>query len=416
MNKMYGVIAAITMVAASAACSTGDATTDAGGPGVDVKNKTITVSALAIKSGPAAALGNPINAGSRAYWESVNAAGGIDGWKIKYVEKDSGYQPQRHVQLYNEVKADSAVIISHGSPTTKAIQKLADRDKVMVAPASPDTAWGSDLTMLPVGTPYAFDVANVLDYLSDAGAKSPRIGVVYQNDELGADGMRGFEAAVKEYDLSVAARTTYKPGDTDFTAQVQELKSKKADTVLIIGVPSATGPIVGTAASLGFSPQWALVSAAFVEQLMTKDGKKDSQPTPVAAALQGAIMTSLVAPWGDPKVPGMDKMLKDVDAFAPDQTPMLYFTYGYTVAKVVDAALREAIAQGDFSREGMLKARQALGEVDLEGLMPSPSYSGSTAPPSRSSLIQRIDVEADGFVTTIEAGHTGTVAKSLKLK
>lgn len=414
------ILTAATAIALVSACSTGSDKGGGGGggldgPGVDTDAKTITVSAIAITSGPAAALGTPITAGAKAYFDAVNADGGIDGWKIKYVEKDSGYEPQRHVQLFNEVKADSSVIVSHGSPTTKAIQGLADREGIPVAPASPDTAWGKDITLMPVGTPFAFDAANVLDHLSNAGEKDLRVGVIYQNDELGADGMRGYEAAVKEYGITEAGRETYKPGDTDFTAQIQALKAAKAETVMIIGVPSATGAIVGTAASLGFSPQWALISSAFVEQLMTKDGAQGSTPTPVAKALDGAIVTSLVAPWGDESVPGMKDMLAAVESTNPDQVPSVYFIYGYAQAKAIASVLAKAVESGDLSRDGVLEARKSIGTIDLGGLTPDVTYEGSASPPSRSTLIQKIDVGAVGFRTTLKAGVEGAAAKVFAL-
>ena len=158
--------------------------------------------------------------------------------------------------------------------------------------------------MAPVGTPYSIDVANALDYVTDGGAKKLKIGIIYQNDEYGADGLRGFEAAKEALGFTDAGRQSYKPGDTDFTAQVQKLKAAGAEAVVVTALPSATGPIVGTAATLGFTPQWILQGPSYIEQLITKDGTTGAKPTPVAAALKGAIVTSFSAPWGDEDAPG----------------------------------------------------------------------------------------------------------------
>src|SRR5690242_20157731 len=68
-----------------------------GGPGVDVATKTITIGDIGALTGPAAALGAEVSAGHEAYFKALNARGGIDGWKVKLVTKDSGYQPQQHV-------------------------------------------------------------------------------------------------------------------------------------------------------------------------------------------------------------------------------------------------------------------------------------------------------------------------------
>src|SRR5439155_14431203 len=125
------------------------------------------------------------------------AAGGIKGWKVNFKTVDSAYDPTKHVQEYSAVAGKSAVLLSVGSPTTKAIQKRIDADKVVTLPLSWDTAWSKDPVLAPVGTPYAVDVANAVDYLSNHGAKGAKFGILYQNDEYGADGKRGYDAVTK---------------------------------------------------------------------------------------------------------------------------------------------------------------------------------------------------------------------------
>ena len=220
------------------------------GPGVDASAKTIRVGDLNALSGPAAALGKPVAAGHQAYFDALNARGGIDGWKVELAVEDTGYQPQQHVQAFNSLKDDVAILNSFGSPTTKAIQPQFQREKLVTVPASFDSIWGTDPTVAPVGTPYSIDVANALDYATDGGAKKLSVGIIYQNDEYGADGLRGFEAARESLGFTDAGQQSYKPGDTDFTAQVQKLKAAGADAVVVTALPSATGPSVGPAAPL----------------------------------------------------------------------------------------------------------------------------------------------------------------------
>ena len=68
------------------------------GPGVDAATKTIRIGDLNALSGPAAALGKPVAAGHQAFFDALNARGGIDGWKVELAVEDTGYQPQQHVQ------------------------------------------------------------------------------------------------------------------------------------------------------------------------------------------------------------------------------------------------------------------------------------------------------------------------------
>jgi ABC-type branched-subunit amino acid transport system substrate-binding protein len=408
------------------ACGTGDSSSTTssaggkaakiqGGPGVDVAAKTISIGDINALSGPAAPLGSAVAAGHRAFFEALNAHGGIDGWKVKLVVKDSGYKPQEHVQLYNELEPSVAILNSFGSPTTKAIQPQVDQQKIVTFPASFDSLWGADAVMAPVGAPYSVDIANVLDYYTDSGAKKPKIGIVYQNDEYGADGLRGFKAAKSALGFTDAGEQSFNAGDTSFTAQVQKLKAAGADAVVVIALPSATGPIVGTAATLGFHPQWILQGPAFLEQLITKDGNVGSPPTPVAGALKGALVTSFAAPWGDERTPGMKELVADHDAYSSKLPPSIYFTLAYAQGQVQAAILRKAIQSGNLTRAGILAAKQNLGTVDLRGIAPNVSYAPQPGPPTRKSLITRIDPSVPGFLKAVATDHGSAVADSLNI-
>jgi ABC-type branched-subunit amino acid transport system substrate-binding protein len=422
-------ILAVAAVAAGltvGACGTGDADESSGGesaaqgsvktgPGVDAATKTIRVGDLGALSGPAAALGKPVAAGHKAYFDALNARGGVEGWKIELATEDTGYQPQQHVQAYNALASDIAILNSFGSPTTKAIQPQFQREKLVTVPASFDSIWGTDPTVAPVGTPYSIDVANALDYVTRGGTKKLRIGIIYQNDEYGADGLRGFEAAKEALGFEDAGRQSYKAGDTDFTAQVQKLKAAGAEAVVVTALPSATGPIVGTAATLGFAPQWILQGPSYIEQLITEDGTQDAKPTPVAGALEGAIVTSFSAPWGADDAAGMKQLVADQKQYAPDQPPSIYFALAYAQGKVVEEILRKAIRSGDLSREGILAAKENLGQVDLGGISPAVTYTPEGGPPSRASLITAIDPAVPGFLSVVEPDHSSEVAEEIDI-
>jgi ABC-type branched-subunit amino acid transport system substrate-binding protein len=429
VRRSPSIATPLAVIAASlviAACGTGDsnsgddgssggtsAGTVKGGPGVDVGAKTIRIGDINALTGPASALGKPVAAGHRAFFKALNASGGIDGWKVRLTIKDSGYQPQQHVQIYNAIRNKVALLDSFGSPPTKAIQALLDRDKLVTTPASFDSIWGADPVIAPVGTPYSYDIANVLDYYTKKGKDKPKIGIIYQNDEYGQDGLRGYKAAKEKLGFADGGRQTFKAGDTEFTAQIQKLKTAGAKAVVVVALPSSTGPIVGTAAALGFKPQWILQGPAFLEQLITKDGSLNATPTPVAAALKGALVTSFSAAWGDPGASGMKELVAAHDKYEPGQPPSIYFALAYAAAKVQAAILRKAIGDGDLSRQGILKAKQNLGEVDLGGVTPSVTYTPDGGPPSTKSLITRIDPSVDGFLKPVEESYGSDVADGL---
>ena len=420
-------VAAVLLGLSLAACGTGgEASSDGGGggggdgeikvgPGVDVEAKTITIGYIGGLTGPAAALSQPMKAGMETCWKAIDDGGGIDGWTVEFESEDSGYETQQHVQLFNQMKGDIALLTSFGSPTTKAIQPLIEREGIVTVPQSWDSLWGADPLLAPIGTPFSIDVANGLDYLTEGGAKKLRVGAIYQDDEGGADIMRGYDAALEAYGFEDVGRHPYKPGDTDYTAQVQRLKSAKADVVLMGGVPSASGPAVGTAASIGFKPQWLFIGPAFIEQLITEDGTASGKQTPLADALKGTLVTMFSVPWGDEGAPGMAKMIEEQERYAPDQTPSIYYTVGYTDCKVQEAILRKAIESGDLTRDGIRTAKLSLGPLDMQGLAPDVEYTEELGPPSRTSLLVEIDPEATGFLRTVEPAYEGDAGNAIEI-
>ena len=387
-----------------------------GGPGVDIVNKTITIGDIDALSGPGAALGKPALNGATAYWDGVNARGGVDGWKINFgPARDNNYpSTQQHVLAFNAIKDSVALLDSFGSPTTLSIQKDVDALHLVTAPLSWDSLWGADLDMAPLGTPYALDVANALDYVSNAGAKKLKVGIIYQNDAYGQDGLRGFKAAVEAYGLTDVGEKGFAiPGTTDYTAQVQALKSAGAEDVVVTAIPSSSGPIVGTAATLNFHPQWILQGPSYIEQLMTQDGTTAGKPTQIAPALTGALVMMFCSTWGDPNAPGMKRVLADQARYFPQQAPSIYFTWAYAQAMVEEAILKKAIASGDLSRQGIHNAKVNLGTVDLQGLAPNVTYSGQPGPPSRASLIEQVSTGVASFLKPVKTDYEGRVARTL---
>ena len=419
-------LGAAGMVALLAACGSGGGGGNAGGssgnvktgPGVDKASKTITLGVLSPLSGPVAVIGEPLTNGQRVYFDAVNAAGGIDGWKVKLLERDDQYSPQLHVQFYNDVVKQVAMIAqSLGSPTTKAIQQLADAEKIVIGAATQSSSWVTDKVMAVIGTPYAIDDANAIDYIvNQQGKKDAKIGIIYQNDEYGDDGVRGYDAAKSTYHFNDVKRASYAATDTDFSSQVLAMKNAGAEYVMLVAIPGAAGKIIGTAATLHFNPTWVLQGPAWSEYLMTKQGTIDgADKTPIYPVL-GAGTTWILgyeAQWGDTSAPGMSKFLADTQAYGKGQIPDYYYMYGYALAKVEAAILKKAADAGDLSRAGILDAKLNLGTVDLGGLLPSVDYTPALGPVSRKTAISVVDASTPGFLKRKSDFFESAAAKSM---
>ena len=385
------------------------------GPGVDTAKKEISLGVLTPLSGPVAApIGIPLTKGLETYFNAVNANGGIDGYKIKLVEKDSKYDPQTQVQMYNQIHNQVLMLAeSLGSPTTQAIVSLSERDKMLVSAATLDSILARQQYMILIGTPYRLQVENGLEYAikvaSQLGVSNPKIGIISQDDAYGQDGVTGYQEALACYsNLSDVARATYEATDTSFVAQVTKMKQAGAQFVVLTAIPSAAGAIIGTAAQLGYFPQWILNSPAWLNAFVGANGPQFDQllEKSVWVVAQGAS-------WGDRSQPGMAEMLDNIQKYAPDQKPDGYFQFGYAEAKVTYAILKKAIANGDLTRDGLLKAFNELGTVSLGGLFGADAKYGSSPDqrvPTRDSTVYGIDPSVPGNLKSMSGDFTSSCA------
>jgi ABC-type branched-subunit amino acid transport system substrate-binding protein len=378
------------------------------GPGVDVTNKTITLGILSPYSGPVAdPIGKPLALGVKVYFDSVNANGGIDGYKVNFVEKDTQYNPQLEVQHYNEIHNQVLMIAdSLGTPTTFAIKDLATADQMLVSAATLSSALAREKYLILLGTPYRLQVENAFDYVvKQLGVQNPSVGIIYQNDEYGQDGLTGYKEAVNFYHLHDAAQATYAVTDTNYTAQISQLKASGAKYVFVTAIPTATAGIIVTAYKLGYNPQWILQSPAFAQALLAVPG--------LSALMSHDWLVSQGATWGDTSQPGMAQMLNDVAKYAPNQKPDGFFQFGYTESKITYEILKKALDNNDITRNGLLTAFESLKSVDLGGLLPPVTYGSSPNErvPTRDSIVFVIDPTQPTGVKPLSADFTGGAAQ-----
>ena len=377
------------------------------GPGVDTTNKTITLGIISPYSGPVAApIGDPLALGVKVFFDHVNDNGGINGYKVKFLEEDSQYNPQIQVQKYQQIHNQVLMIAdSLGTPTTEAIIPLADKDHMLLSAATLSSALAREKYVVLVGTPYRLQVENAFDYVVNTLKIShPKTGIIYQNDEYGQDGLQGYKEATTAYGLDDVGQASYAVTDTEFTAQVLQMKQAGAKYVFLSTLPTVTATIVGTAAKLGYFPQFIMQSPAWSNLLL---GVKALVPlfTKMWIVGQGAT-------WGDQSKPGMAQLLQDVQKYAPSQQPDGYFEFGYTESYITYAILKKAMANNDITRDGLFNAFNSLGSVDLGGLYPSVTYGSSSNQrvPTRDNVIYQIDPTKPNDVNPLTGDFTGSAA------
>ena len=392
------------------ACATSGGGSIKGGPGVDLNAKTISLGVLSPLSGPIGdAIGIPLTKGIETYFDAVNANGGIDGFKVNLVEKDSKYDVQTQVQLYNQIHNNVLMLAeSLGSPTTQAIVSLSERDKMLVSAASLDSILARQQYMILIGTPYRLQVENGFDYVvNKLGVKNPKVGIIYQDDAYGQDGLTGYNEAIGCYSLDSVATATYELTDTTFTAQVTKMKTAGAQYVFLTAIPTIAAGIIGAAAQAGYFPHWIMNSPAWANGLL------GVSPAFTGLLQQSVWVVAQGATWGDRTQPGMAEMLDNIAKYAPTQKPDGYFEFGYAEAKVTYAILKKAADNGDLTRAGLLTAFNSLGSVDLGGLYGANAHYGSSPNdrvPTRDNSVYGIDTTVPNNFKNLSGDFTGTCA------
>src|SRR5438876_2844286 len=402
------VTALLVLSGCASSSSNGNSSGIKAGVGVDVASKTITLGILSPYSGPVAdPVGKPLARGVEVFFKSINDKGGINGYKVKFIEKDSQYNPQVQVTQYSQIRNQVLMVAdSLGTPTTFAIKDQAAADHILISAATLSSALAREKYLILVGTPYRLQVENAFDYtVNKLGIQNPATGIIYQNDDYGQDGLTGYKEAIAAYHLHDVGQATYAATDTDFTAQVSQMKAAGAKYVFITATPIPTAKIIGTAHALGYDPQWILQSPAFATKLLAVPG--------LAPLLSKAWLVSQGATWGDASVPGMKEMLDAVTKYAPDQKPDGFFEFGYTESKVTYAILKKAADNGDLTRDGLLTAFESLKNVDLGGLLPNLNYGSSPNDrvPSRDSVVYAIDPTQPTAIKSLSGDFTGIAAK-----
>src|SRR5258708_35865448 len=194
-------------------------------------------------SGPIKGWGVPVSNGMKMAIEEINAAGGINGRKIKLIVEDSGYDPKKAVLASQKmIERDKifAMVGPMGSPTVLAAQDiLFDAGVLQLFPLTAaeftfkfDPAKPQERLKVNNLLPYVESTRAALKYMMEAkNFKKPCI--MHQDDEYGKNVLDGFNQQVEAMKLQAASVTTYKRGASDFTAQVSKMRSEVCHMVVL---------------------------------------------------------------------------------------------------------------------------------------------------------------------------------------
>lgn len=336
--------------------------------GVDMTRKVVSIGVLNDESGPGAAIGKPFANGKRLLAKRINAGqSGLlpEGWTVTLIEKDHGYNPQQSVQQYNAIKNDVLFIgTSFGTPNTLPLRPSLQRDDIVAFPASLSSQMAENEHTPPTAPSYAIEAMRAMDWVVEqaGGADKVKAAIVYQEDDYGKDGLEGWKKAATHHGVKLVAETTVAPGQKDVTAVISALKNAGASHVLLTVLPSSTGPLLGTARQLSYTPVWIGNTPAWLDRFFSKE----VIPPEVFASFYW--VTGLPY-WGE-ELPGMAEFLATWEQHGKDMgEPDSYILMSYLAGLIQIEALRRAIDSGDVSRPGYRRALHSIKDWNAGGLL-----------------------------------------------
>jgi branched-chain amino acid transport system substrate-binding protein len=217
-------------------------------------------------SGPIKTWGVAVLNGMKQAVEEVNAAGGINGRKIRMIAEDSAYDPRKAVlgtQKMVEKDKIFAMLGPMGSPTVLAAQDILF--EAGIPQLFPLTAAEFTFKFDPAKPQERLKFNNLLPYVESTRAalkhmiewKKPQGAcILYQDDEYGKNVFDGFTQQLAAMKITPKSVTTYKRGATDFSAQVAKMKSDGCDLVVLGTVIRETIGAQAEGKKLGFNPIW----------------------------------------------------------------------------------------------------------------------------------------------------------------
>ena len=336
-----------------------------GGEATGITGSTIKIGTHMPLTGVAAPGYSTIPTGTKAYFDYVNAHGGINGRKIEYVVRDDGYNPTNTSQVTNQLVLQDQIfgmLSGLGTPTHSAVLDFLNEEKVPdLFVSSGALAWNQ-----PQKYPFTFgwqpnyEVEGKIagKYVKENFPKA-KVGLFLQGDDFGRDGAAGAEDFLKD---QIVSRATYTPGNTDVGPQIAQLKADGADFVIGFNVPAYTALSQLTALRLNYKPKWFYSNVGSDVSLVgallnnfSKGAVKDS-----GGLLNGIYTTKYLPTVEDPSNPWTQFFQKVWKEHGGSNEPLNNFRiYGMSQAYTLVQAL--AASGQNVTREGIVKTIEEKG-------------------------------------------------------
>jgi ABC-type branched-subunit amino acid transport system substrate-binding protein len=309
-----------------------------------------------------------IPTGHKAYFDYVNAAGGVNGREIEYTVRDDTYNPATTTQVTNQLVLQDEIfgmIGGLGTPTHSAVLDFLNEEEVPdLFVSSGSLNWDN-----PEEYPYSFgwqpnyevEAKIVAKYISEEFPDA-KVGLFLQGDDFGRDAAKGAKQFLEE---QIVAEESYTPGNLDVGPQISKLQASGADFVLGFNTPPYTALSQLVSLKLGFKPKWFYSNVGSDVTLVGSILNRVSKGAVKDGGLLSGIYTTKYLPTVEETDNPWIQLFTKVWEEHGDGEPMSNFrVYGMAQAYTAVSALQAA--GEDLTRDGIVEAIEEQGS-EFEG-------------------------------------------------
>src|SRR6195952_5075581 len=329
-------------------------------------------------SGPASAYAT-IGKAQAAYFKMINEQGGVNGRKINLIQYDDAYSPPKAVEQVRKLVESDEVLLTFqivGTPSNAAVQKYLNTKKVPQLFAATGASKFTDPKNFPwtLGfNPNYFVEGRIYGQYILKEYPNAKIGVLYQNDDLGKDYLNGIKAGLGDKAAKmIVAEASYEVSDPTIDSQILKIKDSGADLFFSATTPKQAAQAIKKIFELGWKPVHILdINATSVGAVMKPAGLEASK---------GVISTNygkdpLDPQWKDDA--GMKRYFAMMEKYYPEGDKNSNFnSYGYSTAQLLVHVLKQC--GDDLTRENVIKQATNLKDVVLD--LSLPGIVGNTTP------------------------------------
>jgi ABC-type branched-subunit amino acid transport system substrate-binding protein len=364
-NFLKLTAASAIAVAFSVSCAYAQKKYDSGATDTEIKvGQTVPF------SGPASAYAT-VGKAQAAYIRMINDAGGVNGRKINLIQYDDAYSPPKTVEQVRKLVEGDEVLLTFqiiGTAPNAAVQKYLNARKMPQLFAATGAARFTDPRNFPWTfgfNPSYFVEGRIYGQYILKEHPNARIGVLYQNDDLGKDYLDGLKAGLGDKAAKmVVTEVSYELSEPTIDSKILKIRDAGTDLFFSASTPKQAAQAIKKIAELGWKPVHIIdINASSLSAVLKPAGLENSK----GVISVGYVKDSADPEWKDD--PGMQRYLAFMAKYYPegDKNSNLN-VYGYITAQLLVHVLKNC--GDDLTHDNVLKQATHLDKVALDLSLP----------------------------------------------